>query len=235
MFCILPTGPSPSACVCLLVRLYPMDVSLCFCSVCLCAWSCSHPPAPSVSVATPSASFTAYPTPSNLLLCFSLLCHIFIPWSLPHLVTPTLQPLHSFCSYLTISVTSHILSPVWVSRTERHSCLSCYAVGYWGRLLQLSTVRHGKGKHQQQQEKEVLFCASAPSWLLSFPLLHHTGWVGKQCSCKVQPPTRGFLYCFHTKSLCKRDFGCTCTDADQLNDNHEVCTWWLQNYNRKIS
>lgn len=97
--------------------------------------------------------------------------------------------------------------------------------GNRGRLLQLSTVRHGKGKPQQQQEKERLFCASAPSWLLSFPLLHHTGWVGKLCSCKVQAPTRGFLYCFHTKSLCKRDFGCTCTDADQLNDNHEVCTW----------
>lgn len=51
-------------------------------------------------------------------------------------------------------------------------------------MLQLSTVRHRKGKPQQQQGKgnAILCFCSIPIALLT--LLHHTGWVAKLYSFK---------------------------------------------------
>lgn len=211
-----------------------MDVSLWFCAVCPCVW----PSTCTLCVCSNSFCFPhCIPHPQQpppLLL--NLVPHVHSPalcltsWHLPYSPCTASALASPHLSLLTF------FSPVWVSRTEtllpnllcsRVPGEECCSYPQWDMEREnLSSSR----------KKEMLFCASAPSCLLSsFCCIPQGGWVN-YAAANVQAPTmRRFLYCFHTKSLCKGDFGCTCTDAVQLNDKHEVCRWWSQSYNRKIS
>lgn len=179
-----------------------------------------------MSVATPSAAFTAYPTPSNLPLCFSLLCHVFIilVFSSPPDTYPTapayllLLPHHT-CHFSPFS-------PLSEAAGQRDTLsLTCYAADYQGKSAAATQSETRKGKTSATAEKGNYILSVCSILIALLILLHPMGRVGKLCSCKGTGTIRRFLYLFRMESLCKRDFGCTSTDADQLNDNHEVCRW----------
>lgn len=100
------------------------------------------------------------------------------------------------------------------------------------RVTLLPTVRHGKEKplqHQRKGNAGLSFASFCCSLVRTSMDLCSCKWYRLHSTCRI------FLYCFHTENLCKKDFGCTTADADQPNGNHEVCRWWSQGCNWKIS
>lgn len=217
-----------------------MDISLCCCAVWPCGWSRSHPPVPSVSLASLSAFFTAYPHPQqppSLLL--TLVPHVHSPalcltsWHLPYCLAAylLLLPPHTFHLPPFFPPILFLSDAIGQRGTP---CLTCYAAGSQWKCGCYPQGCMVKKNLCDTREKGMLVCPLplfAAAWFF-LPLndeLRNCKW------CRLYPTFRRFLYCFHTKSLCKRDFGCTSTDADQLNDSCVVCRWWSQSHNRKIS